>query len=258
MERLLETLPGTSGTSKGDNGRVGIVAGSVGFPGQPALAGMAALRTGADVAKTLVPEPIFSTVGSHSPNLLVGRYPGKTLTAEAAEPALELAGWSDVLVVGPGLADATSDAVRRIVSEAAVPVVVDATAIEPALDADHTQTVFTPDSAEEGHITAEFETIEEFTEQTDAVCVLTGDEDHIVADGERTINDTGSSALTVAGTGDTLTGIIAALVGQGMDRRDAAELGAWILGKAGELATAEYGTGVVATDVIEEIPKTIR
>lgn len=86
---------------------------------------------------------------------------------------------------------------------------------------------------------------------------LTGDVDTIVADGERTTNETGTSALTVAGTGDTMAGIIASLLGQGMDRADAAELGAWILGKSGELASAEYGKGVVATDVIERIPKTI-
>lgn len=257
MKRLLEILPGTSGTSKGENGRVGIVAGSVGYAGQPTLTGLAALRSGADVAKAFVSEPLFPIVGSHSPNLLVDRYSGETITTEAADRALELAEWSDALVIGPGLTDATDDAVRRLVSEAEVPVVVDALAIEPALDADHTQTVFTPDSAEESRITADYGSIEAFTEQTDAVCVVTGEEDHIFADGERTVNETGSSALTVAGTGDTLTGIIAALLSQGLDRRDAVELGAWILGKSGELATVDQGIGVVATDVIEAIPKTI-
>ncbi|PCR89838.1 hypothetical protein CP557_04375 [Natrinema ejinorense] len=63
---------------------------------------------------------------------------------------------------------------------------------------------------------------------------------------------------SVAGTGDTMAGIVASLLGQGMERREAAELGAWLLGKTGELATAEYGPGVVATDVIERIPRTIR
>lgn len=55
-----------------------------------------------------------------------------------------------------------------------------------------------------------------------------------------------------------MVGIVALLLGRGMDRREAAELGAWILGKAGELATAEYGPDVVATDVIVRIPSTIR
>jgi|GEM_PF-738195 NAD(P)H-hydrate repair Nnr-like enzyme with NAD(P)H-hydrate dehydratase domain len=64
--------------------------------------------------------------------------------------------------------------------------------------------------------------------------------------------------MTVAGTGDTLLGIIASLLGRGMDRREAAELGAWILSETDELVTAEYGPGVVATDVIERIPNTIR
>ncbi len=86
----------------------------------------------------------------------------------------------------------------------------------------------------------------------------TGAVDEIVTGGERIANETGTAAMTVAGTGDTLAGIVASLLGQGMDRRDAAELGAWILGESGELATAAYGPGVVATDVIERIPDTIR
>ncbi|ELY40260.1 hypothetical protein C496_11827 [Natronorubrum tibetense GA33] len=101
-------------------------------------------------------------------------------------------------------------------------------------------------------------TLSNISEETGAVVTLTGNVDEIVADGERERNETGTSALTVAGTGDTMAGITASLLGQGMDRGDAAELGAWILGKSGELATAEYGPGVLATDVIDRIPDTIR
>lgn len=258
MERLLQTLPRTPSTSRGDNGRIGIVGGSVEYPGQPTLSALAGLRTGTDVAKALVPAPTYTIVGSHSPDLLVGRYPGETFDDAAVDRAIELDRWSDALVVGPGLVDATADAVQRVVSTVEVPVVVDAAAIEPSLEADLDGTVFTPDAAETDRITDAYDSVEAFTEETAAVCVMTGQEDTIVADGERSVNETGTSALTVAGTGDTLAGIIAALIGLGVDRIDAAELGAWILGKAGELATAEYGNGVTATDVVERIPKTIR
>ena len=258
MERLLQTLPRSTGTSDDTSGRVGVVGGSVDFPGQPSLAGMAALRTGANFSKALVSEEIHAIVAGHSPNLLAGRYPGERFDGEAADRALELGEWVDAMVVGPGLVDADGDALERTVSGANVPTVVDADAIRPTLDADLSNTVFTPNDEEEEAIEEEYGSLEAFTTETDAVVVSKGDVDTIVADGERSTNDTGTSALSVAGTGDTLTGIIAALLVQDLDRAEAAELGAWIVGKAGELATTEAGTGVLATDVIERIPEAIR
>ena len=258
MERLLRTLPRSTGTAGDTSGRVGIVGGSVDFPGQPTLAGMAALRTGANFSKALVSEEIHPIVAAHSPNLLAGRYPDERFDDDAADRAFDLGEWVDALVIGPGLVDADADAIERTVSGLDVPTVVDADAIEHVLGADLSNTVFTPNDEEEEGIEDEYGSIEAFTTETDAVVVSKGDVDVIVADGERSTNDTGTSALSVAGTGDTMTGIIAGLLVQGLDRADAAELGAWVVGKAGELATTETGTGVVATDVIDRIPEAIR
>lgn len=260
VTRLLRTLSDVTGSSKGETGTVGVVGGSTEYTGQPTLAALAALRTGSDVSRALVPEEIHLIVASYSLDVLAGRYPGSTFTDEAVEDALAVADWADALVVGPGFVDPDPAAVAETIERADVPVIVDATAIEPALKSDgsYRNTIFTPDGSEEEWIDDAYGSIELFSEETDAVVALTGDTDVIVADGERRINETGTAALTVAGTGDTLTGIVASLLGQGLDRAEAAELGAWILGKAGELASAEYGTGVVATDVIDHIPDTIR
>lgn len=260
MERLLRTLSDVTGTSKGDTGYVGVLGGDAAYTGPPALAAMAALRTGTDVARALVPGEIHPVVAGYSVNVLAGRFPGERFTAAGVEDALALADWADVLVVGPGLVDPEPPSVQRVVAEAGVPAVVDASAIGPTLggDVDLSATVFTPDSAEEQRITDEYGSLEAFSEETGAVVALTGDVDVIVADGERRENDTGTTAMTVAGTGDAMAGIVGSLLGQGMDRVDAAELGAWVVGKAGELASAEYGTGLVATDVIDHIPDTIR
>lgn len=257
VERLLETLPQSTGESD-SGGRVGVVGGGVDFPGQPTLTGLAALRAGSDVARLLVSEEIHPIVAGHSPNLLAGRYPGERFDDTAADRALDLGEWAGALVVGPGLLDADDAALERAVSGTDVPTVVDAAAIEPALGGDLSGTVFTPDDNEADEIEAEYGSLDEFTTATDAVVVLTGDTDVIVADGERSTNETGTSALSIAGTGDAMAGIVAALLVQGLDRADAAELGAWIVGKAGELATAETGTGVVATDVVEQIPRAVR
>ena len=258
MDQLIETLPSARGASAGDSGRVGVIGGSVGFPGQPSLSGLAALRAGGDAAKALVPEDIYTAVASHSPNLLAEPYTGTRYDRAVVEQALELAGWTEALVVGPGLVDADADALRQTVSEVDIPVVVDADAIDPLLETDLSNTVVTPDDNELEHIEDEYGSLEEFTTATDAVAVAKSDVDVIVADGERTTNDTGSPVMSVIGTGDTMAGVIAGLLVQGLDRRNAAELGAWIVGKAGELATVERGTGIVATDIIDRIPETIR
>ncbi|SEW11625.1 NAD(P)H-hydrate dehydratase [Natrinema salifodinae] len=258
MARLQETLSNISDKSGRDNGRVGIVGGSVAYPNQPALVGRAALRTGSDHVRAFVAEPIYEIVASHSPNLLVDSYDHEKYYDGAVEQTLEVSEWADAFVIGPGLVDADPDAVRQAVDEIEIPMVVDALAIEPALEADLSNAILTPSGAEDGPIYEAYGSLEAFTEETGAVVILTGDVDEIVAEGERIENETGTSAMTVAGTGDTMAGIIASLLGQGMDRRDAAELGAWVLGKTGERATAEYGPGVVATDVIERIPNTVR
>ncbi|WP_336364306.1 NAD(P)H-hydrate dehydratase [Halalkalicoccus salilacus] len=257
MERLLRSLPGVSGATQGDNGQVGVIGGSVEYPGQPTISALAALRTGTDDAEALVSEEIYGVVASHSPNLLVDRFDGERFEGDAVDRALELGEWADTLVIGPGLVDADPAAISETITHTEVPVVVDALAIGPGMEADLSNTVFTPASEEEEWITEEYGSIEALSKETDAVIALTGDVDTIVADGERTTNETGTSALTVAGTGDTMAGIIASLLAQGMNRADAAELGAWILGKSGELASAEYGNGLVATDVIERIPDTL-
>ncbi|EMA35409.1 NAD(P)H-hydrate dehydratase [Halobiforma nitratireducens] len=258
MGRLQRTLSNVSEESGADNGRVAVVGGSIDYPNQPAVVGRAALRTGSDHVRALVAEPIYDVVAGHSVNLLASYYAGERFGEDAHEQTVNAAAWADALVIGPGLVDAEPDAVCETIDEVSVPVVVDALAIEPALEADLSNAVLTPSASEDDPIYESYGSLEAITEETGAVITLTGDIDEIIADGTRQQNETGTSALTVAGTGDTLAGITASLLGQGMDREAAAELGAWILGKSGELATAEYGPGVLATDVIDRIPDTIR
>src|SRR5207249_378948 len=90
------------------------------------------------------------------------------------------------------------------------------------------------------------------------VVVLKGDRT-VVTDGDRTyVNDTGNSALSKAGTGDVLSGILGSLIGQGMDRFDAACAAVRLHGLAGEVAGARYGLrSVLAHEVIDAIPEAI-
>ncbi|WP_459194017.1 NAD(P)H-hydrate dehydratase [Halosimplex sp. J119] len=257
MDQLLAKLDSGPDADKGDSGRLGIVGGSIEFAGPPALAGLASLRTGTDVTKVLTSEAAIEVVAGFSPNVLTNRFTGDVLTADSVSKVLTLAEWSDALVVGPGLESPHPDAIREIVDQTDVPTVVDATAIEQALGADFDGTVLTPDSAEVDRIEDEHGSLDEFVQSTGAVVVSKGAED-VIYDGEdRFVNDEGTPAMTVAGTGDTLAGVVGSLLGQGLGLVEAARLAPWIVGRAGELAADEYGTGIVATDLIERIPAAV-
>jgi hydroxyethylthiazole kinase-like uncharacterized protein yjeF len=134
---------------------------------------------------------------------------------------------------------------------------VDADAIEPVATADFSQTVFTPHDAEAEFLREEFGSLENFVEEAGAVVVLKGATDRIYTQEEVFENETGHETMTVGGTGDVLAGIIASLISQGLEPGEAARLGAWINGKAGELAAEELGNGALAMDIVEKVPEVI-
>lgn len=256
MDELLSELLETDDEEKGDRGRVGVLGGSVDKSGSPALVGEAALRTGSDLVKVLTSERVADVVDGYSENVDVSHYSGDHLSADSVSKATELGAWGDVLVVGPGLSEPDRDAVRRVVAGVTVPLVVDADAIEPTLadPSSLSEAVVTPDGVEVGMIEDAHGSLEAFAEEAGAVVVSTGATDVIYAGDERLTNETGTPSMTVGGTGDVLAGAVASMVGQGLDRRDAARLGAWTVGRAGERAAEAYGIGMTATDVVERIP----
>lgn len=257
MEELLQKLQRDSESHKGDNGRVGVIAGSEKYTGAPALSAKAALRTGCDLVKILTSENSRDVVAGFSENFIVDSYGAGFLDRNALDRSGEIVDWSDTVVIGPGLGDANSKAVRNFVSSTEKPLVIDADAIEPALEADISNAVFTPHSGEAKIIREKFGSIESFIEQTGSVVVVKGHIDRIYTSEQVFENETGDPAMTVGGTGDVLTGVIAGLISQGLKLEEAARLGMWVNGKAGEKAAEEYGNGTLATDVVEELSEVI-
>lgn len=134
---------------------------------------------------------------------------------------------------------------------------IDATAIELGLGADFVIAVFTPDLAEIERIQHEYESLAAFVRETGGV-VVSKDAEDVVIDGEdRWTNEVGTPAMTVAGTGDTVAGIVGSPLRRGLDPVEAVRLGTWIGGRAGVLAAEERGTGMLATDVIDQIPAAV-
>jgi len=185
-------------------------------------------------------------------------------------------GWADevldtssrfrALVVGPGLGDRGATEVRRLVAEAIAPVVVDGDGLR-ALGTDcaragHLTTILTPHDGEferlSGHRPGadRFDAARRLADATNAVVLLKGPATIVARPGgDLLVTTTGDARLATAGTGDVLSGVIAALVARGADPWHAAAAGAWLHGRAAALAGA---SGVVAGDLIATIAPALR
>jgi NAD(P)H-hydrate epimerase len=262
---------------KGDFGKVLIVGGSVGMAGAPTLAANAAFRAGAGMVRLAVPEPILNAVSVLCPCATATGLPvsdAGTLMGSryVVERLLSLADDNDVLVVGPGLGrnQMTDALVRDLLGGSDRPVVLDADglrALGPVPNINSSvaaRLVLTPHPGEFAFLTdttpAAVQTdrvaaAEAFLKRNPTVLVLKGHRT-LVADTERVYtNDTGNPGMATAGSGDVLTGVIAALIGQGLKRFEAAALGVHLHGLAGDLAAEALGqVSVMATDLIDFLP----
>jgi len=259
---------------KGMFGRLLIVGGSKEMIGAPVLAGTAALRTGAGLVQIALPKSVLATALSVTPELI-----GLGLTLRGTGKLMEAARKADVLVIGPGLGQ-SADADERLnrLLRLDKPAVVDADALNflarkkkwPAWF--KLRAVLTPHPGEMKRLakligrsdvpTDEPGRIEIAIAAADAfgqIILLKGYRT-VITDGKRVcINHTGNSSLSKAGAGDVLSGVIGALLAQKMDPFDAARLGAYLHGRAGEIAGERLGLrSVLAIDVVEMISEALR
>ncbi len=270
--------PRKSESHKGDYGRVLIVGGSRGMAGAPALAGRAALRSGAGLVTLAVPRSIQAIVSGFEPSYMtlgLGDRDDDCLRAECASEILEAAASRDVLTIGPGLGGDPSTA--RLACELFQTIqqtmVVDADGLNALANAPECLSnpggvrILTPHAGEFERLTGlayDGET-DKRAVQAAAVCardesgqtivVLKGHQT-IITDGKQyAFNATGNPGMATGGTGDCLTGIIAALVAQGLSPWEAARLGVHVHGRAGDLAAERLGeVSMMASDLIDFLP----
>lgn len=264
---------------KGDFGRVLVIAGSRGMSGAAVLAGTAALRGGAGLVRVATPAEIAPVVAAGNPCYMSAALPQDgegRLDNAAAPPLLELVQGSQVVAIGPGLG--TSAGVGALVAlvlrEARGPLVLDADALNVLpnwladLRARSTPAVLTPHPGEFARLigsdTASVqsrrqELAERFAVNHNCVVVLKG-HGTIVTDGRaRYVNVTGNPGMATGGAGDVLTGLIAALLGQGLKPFAAAQLGVYLHGLAGDLARDRLGeVSLIASDILEQLPAAFR
>jgi NAD(P)H-hydrate epimerase len=257
---------------KGDNGRVLVVSGGP-FTGAPALVGLAAYRIGADLVHIATPKNVHDVVASFSPNFIVHPLSSNKLVPEDISRIKEVSKMAEAVVVGPGLGTDkdTLEAVRELIRTIDLPYAIDADGITAVAEdvscLKNRRGVLTPHSSEfkklakakmlkniEGQI-KQVATLARSTKFT----VLKKSSTDIITDGKRTkLNGSGNQAMTVGGTGDVLAGVVGGLLSKGVDPFNAARMGAFASGYAGDLAFRKKSFGLMPMDVVDEIPNVLK
>jgi NAD(P)H-hydrate epimerase len=264
---------------KGTFGHVLVVAGSRGMSGAAVLCGSGALRGGAGLVTVGTPEPAQPVVAAGNPCYLTLPLPADDhgQLAPAAETALlAAAAQCDVLACGPGLGQGagTARAVNALLTGVPKPAVLDADGLNVIA---HGQTdvlrrpaplVITPHPGEFARLIGSTAALVlkdrealavRFAAAHGLVLVLKG---HVtlVTDGRRLYrNTTGNPGMATGGSGDVLTGLAAALLGQGLPAFGAAQLAVYLHGLAGDLARDELGeVSLIATDLLTHLPHAFR
>jgi ADP-dependent NAD(P)H-hydrate dehydratase / NAD(P)H-hydrate epimerase len=253
-----------------------VCGGSTGLTGAPSMAAEAAMRAGAGYVTALVPASLNVVFEQRLLEVMSVPLPDKdgTLTQPALEVALERTERADAMVLGPGLGrkPGTFKLVRKLATAIAIPLVLDADGLNAhegrleALAERSAATVLTPHAGElarllesdSGEIAAHrLHCVRDAAARAGAVVLLKGDDTIVAApDGRVAVSRGGAPALATAGTGDVLSGVIAAYLSKGMDPFHAACAGVFVHARAGRLAARTIGTeGVIASDVIALLPR---
>lgn len=253
---------------KGDFGRLLVIGGSRRYKGCVALCSLAALRSGVDLVWAAAPESVADIITSFSPDLITEPLEGDYLNPENLKKLLVLSKNFDAITIGSGLGRmvATQKTVLEFLKKVSIPTVIDADALH--IIANNKKIlkqnfILTPHAYEFYSLTGykvknntedRIKAVKTYAKDFNTTILLKGYKDVISNGKDVAINSSGAPGMSVGGTGDTLTGIVGALLARGTNCFKAACAGAYINGKAGELATKRLGESMLASDILDEIP----
>ena len=265
---------------KGDCGKVYILAGSVGLTGAAALSANAALRGGAGLVTLGVPKSLNDILEIKVTEAMTHPLPEvkkvRCLSLRARGDIQRAYRTADSIAIGPGLGThrETVALIRRLVRDLSCPAVIDADALNAlagdldAIRACETPLVLTPHIGEFARLTqcsiAEIQRDPialalEFASYVNATIVLKGAPTIVATpEGQAHINPTGNPGMATGGTGDVLTGLLAALIGHGLNTSDAACTAVYLHGLAADIAAKKTGhISLIASDIIENFAAAI-
>ena len=258
---------------KGDNGKVLIVGGSYIYHGAPALSSLAALRSGSDLVYTCVPKINAFSTRSLSPDLIVIPMADSKLTRGTVNKMLgQVPVDIDSTAIGMGLAIQDIEAIKLLVKsllDRNVRVSLDASSlvkeILPIIEGQNV--VVTPHSGEfkrlfgdsvENDIDSRLASCEKFAKKHSITIMLKGQEDIITNGDVSYTNPTLSPCMTVGGTGDVLSGLIAGFASRNKNMIESVCTATFVNGAAGEKLQKEYGNHILASDLISKLPEILK
>ncbi len=277
IETLSKLSPRPRDSNKGMYGTVLVVAGGRGMAGAAALCGAAALRAGAGLVRIATSAEVQPVVASFEPCYMTYPLPADEeglIDFGRARPILErMTASASLVAVGPGLgqSDGTKQLVRYLITETDRPLVIDADGLNvlvgetDLLHQRKSPVIITPHPGEFGRLTGK-SVAEVQADRINHAAALAGTSGSlivvlkgtgtVVTDGRRYyVNTTGNPGMASGGTGDVLTGVIAALVAQKMPAFEAAQLGVFMHGLAGDIARDQHGeVGMIAGDIVNALP----
>ena len=274
-EKVLSILPDRDPWGhKGSFGKILLLCGSKGFTGAAYLAAMGALRTGAGLTFLGVPESIYAIEAVKLNEPVVFPLPDQEgkLSRDAIPEILKRLPNMDAVLIGPGLGQSTDtfEVVKTVLENAACPVVLDADGInvmaahKDILRGRKAPTILTPHDGEFARLGGKIgddrmAAAQALARDLGCIMLLKGHRT-CITDGEVGYrNETGNPGMAVGGSGDVLAGIIVSLLGQGIAPLEAAAVGAWLHGAAGDLCAAELGQyGMLPTDMLHRLPRLLK
>jgi len=258
---------------KGDNGKVLVLGGSYIYHGAPALSSLAALKTGTDLVYTCVPKINVQSTRAVSPNLIVIPLVDSKLTRGAVNKLLgQIPNDLDSATIGMGLSIQDPEALKLLVKsllDRDVRLSLDASAlvnyILPLLSGKNV--VVTPHAGEFKKMFGEappeskkarITMVEKFAKEHSITILLKGPTD-IISDGAKTyLNTTNTPGMTVGGTGDILSGIIAGMLARNRSALESAVVSAYFNGLAGKNTQKKLGPHMTATDLLDVLPSVMK
>ncbi|MBF0479823.1 MAG: NAD(P)H-hydrate dehydratase [Candidatus Omnitrophica bacterium] len=262
-------------------GHVLVIAGSPSMLGAGALVSLAAMRSGAGLVTWAVPKSLNLIAQKKASNTVMTLPCAENKTGTFSLQAFMAINKSyekfNAIAIGPGLTAGRDIAqfIEKIIATSPVPLVIDADALNclvgktDILLKTNTAKILTPHPGEMSRLTGftraavEKERVgvaQKFAQQFKCILLLKGHSTVVASpDGQIYFNKTGNAGMAKAGSGDVLTGMIAAFLGQGIEAFEAAKWGAYLHGKAGDIAAKDKGrVALIAMDIIEAIPAALK
>lgn len=267
-------IPGRKQDSrKGQNGKALVVGGSYMYHGAPVLASLAALRAGTDLVYTAVPKINAFATRAISPNLIVIPMVDAKLTRGSANKLLgQVQSGLDSATIGMGLAIADAEGLKNLVKsllDQDVRLSLDASALVGAIlpVISGKNVVLTPHAGEfqrlfgvlpSNKIKERIALVEKFANEHQTTILLKGATD-VISNGNQTyINPKNLASMTVGGTGDVLSGLVAGLLSKNRNPIESASAASYVNGMAGKLAQKKHGFHILATDLIDNVSSVMK